>query len=41
MFQLVNSLGKRRVKAAPEDLLDPQHRSFTPRIGIAEPGRFA
>jgi hypothetical protein len=26
MFQLVNSLGKRRIKAAAEHLLDPQHR---------------
>ena len=27
MFQLVNPLGKRRIKAAAEHLLDPQHRS--------------
>jgi hypothetical protein len=26
MFQFVNSLGKRRIKAAAEHLLDPQHR---------------
>jgi len=26
MFQLVNSLGKRRIKTAPENLLDPHHR---------------
>jgi hypothetical protein len=26
MFQLVNSFGKRRIKAAAEHLLDPQHR---------------
>jgi hypothetical protein len=26
MFQLVNSLGKRRIKAAAEHLLDPQQR---------------
>ena len=25
MLQFVNSLGKRRIKAAPEHLLDPQH----------------
>jgi hypothetical protein len=32
MFQLMDPLGKRRIKAAAEHLLDPQHRILPRRL---------
>jgi hypothetical protein len=40
MFQLVNPLGKRRIKAASEHLLDPQHRPLPLKL-ILHQRRFA
>jgi hypothetical protein len=37
MFQFVNSLGKRRIKAAAEHLLDPQHRPCSLRLALLVP----
>src|ERR1700689_5798914 len=39
MFQLVNSLRKRRIKAAPEHLLDPQHGPFALQTRTSDRGR--
>jgi hypothetical protein len=37
MLQLVNPLVERRIEAAPEHPLDPQHQIFAPQIEVDGP----